>query len=85
MAHWKQRRQAAFEIERCGRRRISGRASQGVPDVNTAEMFRNLELYVSREKFPDIEESDEFYVADLVGLQATDKTDAAIGEVVGGA
>ena len=45
---------------------------KGVPDRNAAETLRNVELYVSRDKFPDIDEGDEFYIADLVGLTACD-------------
>jgi len=55
---------------------------KGVPDRNAAELLRNVELYVARDRFPDIEESDEFYIADLVGLQAVDKAGAALGEIV---
>jgi 16S rRNA processing protein RimM len=55
---------------------------KGVPDRNMAETLRNVELFVSRDRFPEIVESDEFYIADLIGLQATDKTDAVIGDVV---
>src|ERR1700750_2622424 len=33
---------------------------KGVADRNTAETLRNVELFVSRERFPEIEESDEF-------------------------
>ncbi|MGZ5803892.1 MAG: ribosome maturation factor RimM [Xanthobacteraceae bacterium] len=56
---------------------------KGVPDRNAAELLRNTDLYVSREKFPEIDESDEFYVADLIGLTACDNSGAPLGEVVG--
>jgi 16S rRNA processing protein RimM len=55
---------------------------KGVPDRNAAETLRNVELYVARDRFPDIGESDEFYIADLVGLAAVDKNGAALGDVV---
>jgi 16S rRNA processing protein RimM len=55
----------------------------GVKDRNAAEALRNIELYVPRDRLPEIEEDDEFYIADLVGLQATDKSGKALGEVVG--
>jgi 16S rRNA processing protein RimM len=55
----------------------------GVSDRNAAEALRNIDLYVSRNKFPDIVVDDEFYVADLVGLAACDPAGATIGEVVG--
>jgi 16S rRNA processing protein RimM len=56
---------------------------KGVPDRNAAETLRNTDLYVPRDRLPDIEESDEFYFADLVGLAACDRTGATVGEVVG--
>jgi 16S rRNA processing protein RimM len=55
---------------------------KGVPDRNAAETLRNVELYVSRDKFRDIDEGDEFYIADLVGLTACDRGGAALGEIV---
>jgi 16S rRNA processing protein RimM len=56
---------------------------KGVPDRNVAETLRNTDLYVPRDRLPDIDESDEFYFADLVGLTVCDKTGATIGEIVG--
>jgi 16S rRNA processing protein RimM len=55
---------------------------KGIPDRNAAELLRNIELYVSRDKFPEIEDDDEFYIADLVGLKAVDIAGTAIGEIV---
>ncbi|HVG51287.1 MAG TPA: ribosome maturation factor RimM [Xanthobacteraceae bacterium] len=55
---------------------------KGVADRNAAELLRNLELYVSRDQFPDIEDDGEFYVADLVGLKARDRAGASLGEIV---
>ncbi len=40
----------------------------GVADRDAAEALRNLELFVPRERLPEIEEADTFYYADLVGL-----------------
>src|SRR5262245_52221048 len=53
----------------------------GVSDRNAAVLLRNLELYVSREKFPETED-DEFYIADLVGLKAHDAGGVPFGEIV---
>jgi len=55
---------------------------EGVKDRNAAEALRNIELYVPRGRLPEIEEDDEFYIADLIGLQAFDKDGAVLGEVV---
>src|SRR5262245_61627515 len=55
---------------------------EGVKDRNSAEALRNIELYVPRDRLPEIEEDDEFYIADLVGLQAVDKDRTVLGKVV---
>jgi 16S rRNA processing protein RimM len=54
---------------------------KGVDDRNAAEKLVHIELYVPRENLPAIEEDDEFYYADLVGLKAVDRAGAEIGEV----
>ena len=45
-----------------------------------ADALRNLKLHVPRDRFPEPEE-DEFYLADLVGLEARDPDEAVIGTV----
>jgi 16S rRNA processing protein RimM len=54
---------------------------KGVDDRNAAEKLVNTELYVSRDALPEIQEADEFYVADLVGLKAIDRSGGQIGEI----
>ena len=56
---------------------------KGIADRNSAEALRNTDLYVAREKLPAIEEPDEFYHADLVGLSAVDRAGATLGTIVG--
>jgi 16S rRNA processing protein RimM len=55
---------------------------KGVDDRNAAEKLVHIELFVSRDALPEIEEVDEFYYADLVGLKAVDSSGAQIGEIV---
>jgi 16S rRNA processing protein RimM len=55
---------------------------KGVADRDGAEKLRNLELYVPRDRFPEIEADDEFYYTDLVGLAAVDRAGATLGEIV---
>lgn len=43
---------------------------QGVGDRNAAEALKGLKLYLGRDALPAISAVDEFYVADLVGLEA---------------
>jgi 16S rRNA processing protein RimM len=54
---------------------------KGVTDRTAAERLRNTDLYVPRERLPD-PEPEEFYHADLIGLDAFDAAGAAFGTVV---
>ena len=55
---------------------------KGVADRTAAELLRNAELFVPRERLPAPEDSDEFYHADLIGLAVVDASGAALGRVV---
>ncbi|WND01829.1 ribosome maturation factor RimM [Temperatibacter marinus] len=46
-------------------------AVEGVADCNAAEAQQGVQLYVSREEFSDLDD-DEFYLADLIGIEAVD-------------
>ncbi|PBB97483.1 ribosome maturation factor RimM [Mesorhizobium sp. WSM3862] len=54
---------------------------KGVSDRNTAEALAGTELFVDRSVLPDDGEEDEFYHADLVGLEVRDDT-GVIGRIV---
>jgi 16S rRNA processing protein RimM len=41
---------------------------KGIGDRNAAETLRNRKLFVDRSALPDLDEEDDFYHADLVGL-----------------
>ncbi len=53
----------------------------GIADRDTADALRNLDLFVPRERLPEIEEADTFYYADLVGLSAVTVDGATVGTV----
>jgi 16S rRNA processing protein RimM len=53
-----------------------------VRDRNTAEALKGTELFVTRDALPDPEE-DEFYHADLIGLEARDSEGRVLGKVFG--
>jgi len=53
----------------------------GIDDRNAAETLRNVELYLPRERLPPIDEDDNWYYADLVGLAALAADGAAIGTI----
>ncbi|WP_434724514.1 ribosome maturation factor RimM [Mesorhizobium sp. RIZ17] len=54
---------------------------KGVADRNAAEALAGTELFVDRSVLPDDGEEDEFYHADLIGLDVRDDT-GVIGKVV---
>lgn len=58
---------------------IVGRVRE-VETKEQADALRNLKLYVPRDRFPAPEE-DEFYLADLVGLQARDAAGVVLGTI----
>ena len=54
---------------------------KGIDDRNAAETLNGVELLVARDALPAADE-DEFYYADLIGLEAVDAEGAALGAVV---
>jgi 16S rRNA processing protein RimM len=72
----------AFEIEalRPGKDFFVARL-KGVTDRSAAERLRNTDLYVARERLPE-PDAEEFYHADLIGLDARDTAGKALGSVV---
>lgn len=46
-----------------------------------AEAARGLRLYIPRDQLPDTEDEDEFYVADLVGLDVVSADGEPLGRV----
>ena len=57
-------------------------AFEGIDDRNAAEALRNVNLYVAREKLPNVDEDSTFYHADLVGLSAITRDKSSFGEVI---
>lgn len=58
---------------------IVGRAKE-ISTKEEADALRGLKLFVPRDALPEPEE-DEFYLTDLVGLQARDPADVVLGSV----
>jgi 16S rRNA processing protein RimM len=52
----------------------------GIDDRNQAEALKGIELFVAREQLPATEE-DEFYHADLIGLEAQDSEGRVLGKI----
>jgi 16S rRNA processing protein RimM len=53
-----------------------------VKDRNAAEALKGTELFVARDALPEPDE-DEFYHADLIGLEARDSEGRVLGKVAG--
>ncbi|WP_111734921.1 ribosome maturation factor RimM [Roseovarius amoyensis] len=52
----------------------------GIPDKETADALRGTRLYVDRARLPEPDE-DEFYHADLIGMDVFDAGGAPLGKV----
>jgi len=55
---------------------------KGVADRNAAEKLNGVELYVDRDLLPEIEDEDDYYHADLIGLDARLEDGTSLGEVI---
>lgn len=55
---------------------------KGVGDRNAAERLNGVELYADRDLLPEIEDEDDFYHADLIGLPARLEDGTAMGQIV---
>ena len=53
----------------------------GIGDRDAAEKLRNLELFIPRARLPEIEETDTFYHADLIGLDVLTSDGTQVGTV----
>jgi len=54
---------------------------EGIHDRNAAENIKGTELFINRDKLPEIEDDDIFYYEDLVGLQTVDEAGNPNGKV----
>ena len=54
---------------------------KGVTDRNAAELLNGVSLFVDRSQLPEIEDEDDFYHADLIGLDARLESGVSIGAV----
>lgn len=54
---------------------------EGVTTRNDAENLRGTKLYVNRDELPPLEDEEEFYYADLVGIAVIDKEGTSVGVI----
>lgn len=57
-------------------------AIDGVTDRDAAQALKGTRLYVDRDALPPTEDDDEFYLADLIGLEAQAPDGRGLGRVV---
>jgi 16S rRNA processing protein RimM len=55
---------------------------KGIADRNAAEKLNGVELYVTRDQLPETDDEDDFYQADLIGLEARLEDGTRLGEVL---
>src|SRR5690554_2032509 len=54
---------------------------KGIADRTAAENLNGVNLFIDRDKLPPPEDEDDFYHADLIGLEARLDTGVTIGQV----
>lgn len=55
---------------------------EGVNTREEAEALNRVELFIDRAKLPELEEEDEFYIEDLIGMDVLNEADEKIGTVL---
>jgi 16S rRNA processing protein RimM len=55
---------------------------KGFADRTAIEKLNGVELYVDRDLLPEIEDDDDFYHADLIGLAARLEDGTSLGEII---
>ncbi len=56
--------------------------AEGIADRSAAEALRGARIFIARSSFPKAG-ADEFYWADLLGLEVVNRDGVVLGEVVG--
>jgi len=56
-------------------------AVEGIEDRTAAETLKGVRLYVPRDTLPDLDDEDDFYIEDLVGLAVLDPDGRRLGRV----
>ncbi len=55
---------------------------EGVNTREEAEALNRVELYIDRAKLPELEDEDEFYIEDLIGMDVLNESGETIGTVL---
>ena len=51
-----------------------------IPDIDTAEKYRNLSVYIDRADYPEFE--DKVYLSDIIGCPLLDENGEKLGELL---
>lgn len=57
--------------------------AEGIADKDKADALKGLKLYVRREDLPEVEDEDDFYITDLIGLEVRGTDGSVIGRLKG--
>ncbi|HEY4201244.1 MAG TPA: ribosome maturation factor RimM [Devosiaceae bacterium] len=55
---------------------------KGIDDRNAAERLNGVDLFIDRARLPAVEDDDDFYHIDLIGLEARLADGTVLGEVI---
>jgi len=55
---------------------------EGVNTREEAEALNRIELFIDRAKLPELDDEDEFYVEDIIGMDVMDEAGETIGSVL---
>lgn len=69
-----------IETARLGKNVLIARL-KGIRDRDAAEALNGVSLFIARERLPEPEDEDDFYHADLIGLDARLENGVSIGAV----
>ena len=75
----------SFEIKVVGHSKELLRVKiKGVDDRTTAETLKGTEFYVSRDVLPELDDEDEYYESDLIGLDVIEESsNKKVGTICG--
>jgi len=55
---------------------------EGTNTREEAEALNRTELYLERSRLPQVEDDNEFYVSDLIGLAVVDEAGTIVGKII---
>lgn len=55
---------------------------EGINDRNEAEKLNGVQLFVPRDQLPKVDDEDDFYLTDLIGLEARLEDGSVLGKVL---